>query len=439
VPLAALDTHKDRPRGRPKSSESAAASLAEILNLVRSEGATTRLELERQSDFGRSVVADRVALLTELGLVDESESGTATGGRAPRLVRFCPDRGRLMVAMVEQSALGVGLADLSGRLMTEHHEALDTGLDAGATRDRLVALFRWLLSRHGAKPEIWGISIAVPGPVLSAQDPPILTTTPDFLPGWGAAGLIETLIEEFRAPVWLRSGVETMTMGELRGGLGQGSEDMLFVKVGRRIGTGLISRGRLYRGASGAVGLIGQLPVNGPEGEGTLDALAGTAMVERAGRAAAETGASPALADILQRSGAVGVNDVCQAAQMGDPAAMEIVTRSGRTIGQVVATLASMLDPRLIVLAGTLAQSNDIFLAAVRETVYRVSHPLVTRDLRILRSQMGGSAALRGAAWIGTEELFRPDLLKEWVLSGSPRSLPMFQAPPPRDQPKVDR
>ncbi|MCC5975356.1 MAG: ROK family protein [Rubellimicrobium sp.] len=433
MPLAAFDTNQDRPRGRPKSSESAATSLAEVLNLVRSGIATTRQELERYSDFGRSVVADRVALLTELGLVDESESGTATGGRAPRLVRFCPDRGRLMVAMVEQSALGVGLADMSGRLLTEHHEALDTGLDAGATRDRLVALFRWLLSRHGEAPAIWGISIAVPGPVLTVQDSPVLTTTPDFLPGWRDARLVETLIEEFGSPVWMRSGVETMTMGEMRDGQGQGVENLLFVKVGRRIGAGLVSRGRLFRGAGGAVGLIGQLPVTGPEGEGTLDAQAGAAMVERAGRALAVSGESPALADILQRGGEIGVNEVCQVAQMGDPAAMEIVTRSGRLIGQVVATLASMLDPRLIVLAGTLAQTNDIFLAAVRETVYRVSHPLVTRDLRILRSQMGGSAALTGAAWIGTEELFRPDLLKEWVLSGSPRMLPALQAVQRRD------
>jgi predicted NBD/HSP70 family sugar kinase len=429
VPLSAFDTNQDRPRGRPKSSDSAATSLAEVLNLVRSGIATTRQELERHSDFGRSVVADRVAMLTELGLVDESESGTATGGRAPRLVRFCPDRGRIMVAMVEQSALGVGLADLSGRLLTEHHEAIDTGLEAGATRDRLVALFRWLLSRHGEAPEIWGISIAVPGPVLTAEDAPVLTTTPDFLPGWREAQLVESLMERFGSPVWLRSGVETMTMGEMRDGLGQGAENMLFIKVGRRIGAGLVSRGRLFRGAGGAVGLIGQLPVAGPDGEGTLDTLAGASMIERAGRVAAEIGESPALADILQRGGQIGVNDVCQAAQMGDPAAMEIVTRSGRQIGQVVATLASMLDPRLIVLAGTLAQTNDIFLAAVRETVYRVSHPLVTRDLRIQRSQMGGSAALRGAAWIGTEELFRPDLLKEWVTSGCPRNLPVLQVP----------
>lgn len=433
MPLAAIDTNQDRPRGRPKSSESAAASLAELLNLVRSGVATTRQELERHSDFGRSVVADRVALLTELGLVDESESGTATGGRAPRLVRFCPDRGRLMVAMVEQSALGVGLADISGRLLTEHHEAIDAGLEAAATRDRLVALFRWLLSRHGETPAVWGISIAVPGPVLTGQDAPVLTTTPDFLPGWPEARLVETLMQEFGAPVWLRSGVETMTMGEMRDGQGQGAESMLFVKVGRRIGAGLVNRGRLFRGAGGAVGLIGQLPVSGPDGEGTLDSLAGSGMVERAGRSAAGNGESPPLADILQRGGRIGVNDVCQAAQMGDPAAMEIVTRSGRMIGQVVATLASMLDPRLIVLAGTLAQTNDIFLAAVRETVYRVSHPLVTRDLRILRSQMGGSAALGGAAWIGTEELFRPDLLKEWVLSGSPRNLPVLRASHPQD------
>ena len=129
---------------------------------------------------------------------------------------------------------------------------------------------------------------------------------------------------------------------------------------------------------------------------------------------------------------------------MGDEACTEILTTSGRLIGQVVATLTNTLNPEVIVLSGSIVQTNDIILAAVREAVYGASHPLVTRDLRIIRSQMGSSAGLVGAARVGAELLFAPGFLKDWVMQGSPLKHPGFAAfragldtapPPPAPSP----
>ncbi|TAG25789.1 MAG: hypothetical protein EAZ40_05295 [Rhodobacterales bacterium] len=64
-------------------------------------------------------------MLGELGLLDESKFGTATGGRAPRLVRFAARRAAILKATLDQPAIGVGVADLSGTLLTEHHKADD--------------------------------------------------------------------------------------------------------------------------------------------------------------------------------------------------------------------------------------------------------------------------------------------------------------------------
>ena len=113
---------------------------------------------------------------------------------------------------------------------------------------------------------------------------------------------------------------------------------------------------------------------------------------------------------------------------MGDLACIEILNTSGRLIGQVVATLTNTLNPEISVLSGSIVQTNDIILAAVREAVYGASHPLVTRDLRIIRSQMGSSAGLVGAARVGAELVFAPAFLKDWVMQGSPLLHPGFVA-----------
>lgn len=416
-----------RGKGRPRVAETAAPSLVDLLNLIRADDPTTRQALERKSELGRAVVADRLTMLADLGLIDESELGTATGGRAPRLVRLAAGRGRILVATLDQSALGVGVADLAGNLLTEHHEAFELMAPPQVLAERLVTLLRWSLDRQASPAGLWGISLSVPGTVAGPVGD-FLTRTPTVLPAWEGFPLVEMLTRSFGAPVWMRSSVDTMTMGELHGGAGLGVNAMLFVKVGRRIGAGIVAEGRLFRGAQGATGLIGALPVQLGERSGTLDGMAGSDMILREGRLAAETGRSPLLADQLRRGSDITAIDVAQAAQIGDAACVEILTTAGRLIGQVVATLTNSLNPEVIVLSGAIVQTNDIILAAVREAVYRASHPLVTRDLRIIRSQMGSSAGLVGAARVGTELLFAPAFLKDWVMQGSPLRHPGFLA-----------
>lgn len=431
MPLTAQDlTESPRPRGkgRPRTVETAAPSLVELLNLVRTGAANTRQELERQSEFGRAVVADRLTMLGDLGLVDESELGTATGGRAPRLVRFAARRAAILVATLDQTAIGVGVADLSGTVLTEHHEAADLTAPPAELAERLTALFRWSMERHAPQGGIWGISLSVPGAVQGETEGDFLTTTPPVLPAWEGFPLVETLTRDFGVPVWMRSSVETMTMGELHAGAAIGTRSMLFLKVGRRIGAGIVCDGQLYRGAHGAAGLIGSLPVTSGGQSGPLDALAGSGMIQREGLSAAQDGRSPMLADIQRRGGEITAIEVSQAAQIGDPASVAILTEAGHLIGQVVATLANALNPELIVLSGSIVQTNDILLAALREAVYGASHPFVTRDLRIIRSQMGSSAGLVGAARVASEQLFAPSFLKEWVMQGSPLAHPAFAA-----------
>ena len=428
-PADSVPQHTSAGRGKGRSTlrDTAANSLVTLLNLVRSEQATTRQELERESELGRAVVADRLVALSDMGLIDESELGVASGGRAPRLVRFRAEIGRILVATLDQTSIGVGIADLSGRLLMEHHEAADLAAPATSICERICELFDWLIGKRGDGAALWGLSLSVPGPVTEAAQAMFLSDTPGFLPTWDGSFFVEALLPRYGAPVWIRSSVDTMAIGELHAGAGRGANTFLFIKVGKRIGAALVVERRLYRGAQGAAGLIGQFPLLFGDRTATLDTLAGGDMIVREGLAAAQSGRSPVLADVLLRGAEITAFDVGQAAQTGDPACIEILSQSGRMIGHAVAMLANMLNPETIVLSGAIVQSSDILLASVREAVYGESHPLVTRDLPIMRSQMSSSAGLVGAAAMAVEELFAPRCLKDWVTLGSPICHPEFR------------
>jgi predicted NBD/HSP70 family sugar kinase len=144
--------------------------------------------------------------------------------------------------------------------------------------------------------------------------------------------------------------------------------------------------------------------------------------------AGARDGRSRYLAEMCERQGDVTTNDVSHGAQLGDALCAELLARSGRLVGESLAPLVNLLNPAVVVLAGVLAHSGEILLASVREAIYRRSHPLVTRDLRIVRSQLGGSAELIGAARAVLDEVFAPARSREWITFGTPRRQPAFEA-----------
>jgi predicted NBD/HSP70 family sugar kinase len=157
---------------------------------------------------------------------------------------------------------------------------------------------------------------------------------------------------------------------------------------------------------------------------GCLEVVAGVAAIVRDATQAANEGRSRHLAEVLAAEGEVTVLDIGVAAQRGDAFSAELLSRCGRHIGGVLAGLVNAFNPSLIVLGGEIASTGDVLLAAIREAVYRRSHPLATRDLSIVRSQMGSSAELVGSAFTVIDDLFAPDFLYGWIAYGSPRKHP---------------
>jgi predicted NBD/HSP70 family sugar kinase len=159
---------------------------------------------------------------------------------------------------------------------------------------------------------------------------------------------------------------------------------------------------------------------------GCLEVVAGEEAIVREGLLAASDGRSRHLANALAATGEITAADVGLAAQLGDPFSAELLARCGRLIGTTLAALTNSFNPSLVVLSGGIAHADDILLATIREAVYRRSHPLVTRDLRIVRSQMGNSAGLVGSALVVVEDLFSADSLGRWIAHGSPVRDPEF-------------
>ena len=307
-------------------------SLANVLGLVRSGRAVTRQEIEATSGLGRAVVADRIATLIARGLLEDGELGASTGGRAPRHVRFSATAGHLLVSSLGTTTLGVGLVDLSGRLLVEHHEPVDASLGPEKILDRVEALFDWMLEEHSEGRDTWGIGLAVPGLVELPSGRLGARATLHLMPGWQDYPVARHLSDRFGAPVFVDNEVHLMALGELIAGRGAGSSDLLFVKIGTGISVGLCSDGKVHRGAHGFAGDIGHVAVTDEAAAicrcgntGCLEALVGGAALAREAQLAAADGRSAYLAEALAAGIPITATQVGMAANRGDQFSIELL------------------------------------------------------------------------------------------------------------------
>lgn len=89
-------------------------------------------------------------------------------------------------------------------------------------------------------------------------------------------------------------------------------------------------------------------------------------------------------------------------------------------MGKILATLVNFHNPSLIVVGGGISNAGDPLLASIRETVFKRSLPLATRDLEIRIGADSDPTGLIGAAEMVISELFSPTILKQWVQDGIP-------------------
>jgi glucokinase-like ROK family protein len=404
-------------------ADEALDALALVLGEVRSSGSRSRAELVERTGLSRGVVAQRVGELLDLGLVTESEYGPSTGGRPPRRVAFRADAGHLLVADLGATSIDVAVTDLDGRILGHRDEPADVATGPEACLSRIEELFDEMSAATRDLPgRLWGVGIGVPGPVEFRSGRPV---SPPIMPGWDGYDVRERFTARYAAPVWVDNDVNVLALGEWRSGIAVGHDNVVVVKVGTGIGAGIISNGRIHRGTQGAAGDVGHIQVVDAASivcrcgnVGCLEALAGGAAIARDGETIAREGRSERLAIALEQHGRVTAEDVARAASFGDPRAVNLLQAAGHRVGLMLASVVNFFNPSLIVVGGGVAQSGDVLLAAIRETVYRRSLPLATRDLVVQRSSLGALAGVVGASTMVLDQLFNRDALERWIRAG---------------------
>jgi glucokinase len=292
--------------------------------------------------------------------------------------------------------LAVALVDRKGKVLTQKNAIVDGSSTLAPVR-QIVKLARELVGGKGVRGKIAGAGVAVPG--LVRRDGTVWAPN---LPGWKRMALAWRLHQALGVPVVVESDRNAAVLGEAWRGAARGKNDAIVLTLGTGIGAGILSGGRLVRGAHELSGCAGWMVVtdeHGPEvqGVGQLEALtAGPAIASAAKKKLAE-GVGGLLEEIPAE--AINAYEVAKAARRGDSVSIKVYLEAGRLLGYGVANLVSLFDPEIVVIGGGLAKASDLFLDALRKAMKERAQPIAGKRVRVVASRLGGKANLLGVAW----------------------------------------
>lgn len=300
--------------------------------------------------------------------------------------------------------IAAGLVSETGELLKRESEP--TPDDSS----KIPAIVADLAERLSGDDKIVGIGIGAAG--FTSTD----RTTVRFAPNinWIDEPLAERVSKLADLPVVVENDANAAAWGEFTFGAGEDTDDLLLVTIGTGVGGGIVHRGQLYRGGFGIAAEIGHMRIV-PDGiacgcgeHGCFEQYAsGSALVRNARERVANgdrgTEALAALADgDPSRITGPSLTDL---AHGGDELSIELLAELGHWIGEGLAILASILDPRVIAIGGGVAGAGDLLLGPVVES-FETHLPARSHrpQAEVRLAALGNAAGIIGAADLARTE-----------------------------------
>ncbi len=277
---------------------------------------------------------------------------------------------------------------------------LATQADAGpdAIMEQLVSSVKDVLEKTGCgQKDILAAGVCVAG-FFDWQDK-ILVSAPN-LPGMKGLPLEEMLSAKLGVKVLAENDANAAALGEAKLGAGKGCRDLIYVTVSTGIGAGLLTGGRIYRGAKGFAGELGHMVVKN-DGEicgcgrlGCLETVSSGTAIAKEAQKAVEHGIATILAE--KKPAEISAPDVFAAAAQGDEAALSIIKDATDYLGIGLVNVVNLLNPELIVIGGGVAEAGDSFLSPLRQIIASRAVLPAAKSVELRKAQLGVRAGVLG-------------------------------------------
>jgi predicted NBD/HSP70 family sugar kinase len=371
-----------------------------VLDVIRRQGTISRKEIVDKVSLSPQTVANITNDLESIGLIVARRlTGAKSPGQPPIAFELNPNGGSSIGISLEPGRASAALVNLVGEILTRREVTVDTH-DRRQVLASMVELVKDLLRRPTAPERLWGVGVALPGPLVKTD---ISFVGPTALEGWTDLSVLDDLRDATRLQVFYSVDSVAGALGESLFGVAKTLDNFFYMHFGVGLGGTLVVNRSAYRGANGNATEIGHIPVV----PGGIACYCGNA------------GCLERYLSLHSLAEALGVDDVrdrgaelVEQLQLNSNAALQAwCGQAAERLRDAICIVENMLDPRAIVIGGSAPKP-------LVERLVTLAHPLLRSvrggvaapEERILLSERQEDSSILGAAVLPIYDMLSPRL-----------------------------
>lgn len=369
-----------------------------VLDVIRRRGPVSRREIVDLVSLSPQTVANITNDLETIGLIVARRiTGAKTRGQPPIAFELNPDAGNSIGISLEPGRASAGLVNLVGEILGRREVEVDTH-DPRQALTAMVGLIQELLRRAAASERVWGVGVALPGPLVKTD---ISFVGPTALEGWSDMSVLDDLREATRLRVFYSVDSVAAALGETLFGVARSLDNFFYMHFGVGLGGTLVVNRSAYRGANGNATEIGHIPAV-PGGRPCYCGNRGCLERYLSLHSLAE---ALGIADAPDRDALI----VAQLERGADPALHEWCREAADRLRDAVCIIENMLDPRTIVIGGSAPKALVERLVKLAQPLHAsVRGGVAEPTQRILLSERQEDSSILGAAVLPIYDLLAP-------------------------------
>ena len=374
-----------------------------ILTYYIYNGGSTIVDLSKVLNLSVPTVAKFINEMCAAGYIKDYGKLETDGGRHPILYGLNPESGYFVGVDIKKFSVDIGLINFKGDMvdlkMSQPYKFENTPEALEALCDLVKNFIHQVNSEDAEK--ILNICVNISGRVNpeSGYSYSIFNLSEE--------PLADVLSRKIGYPVCIDNDTRAMAYGEYLQGCGKGEKDVLFINLSWGLGLGIIINGKMYTGKSGFSGEFGH--VNAFDNEvichcgkkGCLETEASGSALHRILIERIRRGERSILSDrVLNVKNPLTLNEIIEAVNKEDLLCIDILEEIGLKLGKHIAGLINLFNPELVIIGGTLAQTDEYILQPIKISVRKYSLNLVSKDSIIVLSKLKGKAGVMGACML---------------------------------------
>ncbi|MCH7396377.1 ROK family protein [Belliella sp. DSM 107340] len=400
----------------PRKSLESKEGVVEIKNYINkikliknlySKGNNTAGEICNEVGISLPTVNSLLTDLIKSGEVIKDGRAQSQGGRKPDLYRLSDDSFYIISVDINKFNVTAAIYGSNNKAVTEPKSLKIKLNNEIVTFERICTFLEDVIRESNLKDEkIIAVGISMPGMIDSIHG--INHTYLNF----GKLDLVANFEQRLGKKVFLENDARAMTLAEFKFGHNEDYKNVLGIFIGWGIGLGIMIDGKIYQGASGFAGEFSHSPIFDSSDitctcgkKGCLDSIAsGTAIVRKA-KEAVLTDMESIMARMAKDS-EITPELVVNAALDGDQRAITILSQVGLDLGRGISILIQLLNPKLIILGGIVAEAKHYLTTPIQQALNIYSMAKSRENTEITLYKLGREVGLLGGVAVVNEKIF---------------------------------